>query len=97
MSIKTSAREPTEDEVTFNFAFDPDYFHKMEVGDPQTEMCLDRDDFAESVWSYGLYNPDGTRVNRNSGFSIMKPEEDKVYYGWIGYWGILVSGERDHQ
>jgi hypothetical protein len=79
--------EPTVDDVTFNFAFDLNYFHKMEVDDPLTEMCLNRDDFAESVWSYGLYNPDGSRVNRNSGFSIMKTVGDKEYYGWIGYWG----------
>ena len=61
----------------------------MEVGEPLTEMCLDRNDFDESVWSYGLYDSTtGMRINRDSGFSIMKTQGDKDYYGWIGYWGV---------
>ena len=80
---------PAEDEVTFNFGFNPDYFHKMEAGEPLTEMCLDRNDFDESAWSYGLYDSTtGMRINRDSGFSIMKTQGDKDYYGWIGYWGV---------
>ena len=77
-----------EDQVTFNFGFNADYFHKMEAGEPSTEMCLNRNNFDESVWSYGLYDSTtGMRINRDSGFSIMKTL-DKDYYGWIGYWGV---------
>ena len=85
---------PAEDQVTFNFGFNADYFHKMEAGEPLTEMCLNRNDFDESVWSYGLYDSTtGMRINRNSGFSIKKTQGDKDYYGWIGYWGVWFPEE----
>ena len=58
----------------------------MEPGDEATDMCLDRYLFDESVWSYGLYNSDGSRVNRDSGFSVKTDVGD--HYGWIGYWGL---------
>ena len=79
---------PQGDDVTYNLAFDNDYFHRMEPGYADTEMCLDRYSFDESVWSYGLYNQDGSRVNRNSGFSIKATAGGHDYYGWIGYWGL---------
>jgi hypothetical protein len=81
---------PQGDDVTYNLAFDENYFHKAEPDDAQTEMCLDRNLFDESVWSYGLYNQDGSRVERNSGFSIKTTQN---VYGWIGYWGLWLPEE----
>jgi hypothetical protein len=84
---------PTGKSETLNFAFDTDYFHRQEVGNPE-DMCLDRNNFAETVWSYGLYDSlAGARINRNSGFSVKKTEGDKNYYGWIGYWGVWFPEE----
>ncbi len=79
---------PDGDDVTYNLAFDENYFHKMEPGYQDTEMCLDRNLFDESIWSYGLYNEDGSRVERNSGFSIKANVGGQDVYGWIGYWGL---------
>ena len=79
---------PDGDDVTYNLAFDENYFHKMEPGYQDTEMCLDRNLFDESIWSYGLYNQDGSRVDRNSGFSIKANVGGRDVYGWIGYWGL---------
>ena len=90
---------PDGDSETFNFAFDNDYFRRADVGIPDPlDLCLDRNTFGETVWSYGLYDSTtGMRINRNSGFSIKKTvttiEGDKDYYGWIGYWGAWFPEE----
>lgn len=81
--------EPRED--SFNFAFNETKFLRVnDLGEP---MCLDRSDFDETAWRYGLYDSNGARVNRNSGFSIMKQVDGKDYYGWIGYYGIWFPKE----
>ena len=87
--------DPAGESETFNFAFGQDYFRRAEVGvsDP-IDLCLDRNNFDETVWSYGLYDSTtGARINRNSGFSIKKTEGPKDYYGWIGYWGVWFPEE----
>jgi hypothetical protein len=84
---------PDGDEVTYNLAFDGNYFHKMEPGYQDTEMCLDRNLFDESIWSYGLYNQEGSRVERNSGFSIKTTAGGQDVYGWIGYWGLWLPND----
>jgi len=81
--------EPKQD--TFDFAFNETNFLRVnELGEP---MCMDRSDFDETAWRYGLYDSNGARVNRNSGFSIMKQVDGKDYYGWIGYYGIWFPKE----
>ncbi len=65
----------------FNIAFNPDYF----LRDNGTEQkCADRNDFNETAWRYGLYDVNGARVNRESGFPIKYGD----YHGWVGYWGL---------
>lgn len=76
----------------FDIAYNTDFFRRNDNadGNPANDICLDRKNFSESAWSYGLYNEsDGSRFNLNSGFSIKVGND----YGWIGYWGIwLPSG-----
>ena len=76
---------PSFEEETFDFAFNSTNFLRTDGVDT---FCLDRTGFDETAWRYGLYNSDGSRLNRNSGFSIKKNQGGKDYYGWIGYYGV---------
>ena len=56
-----------------------------------TNECFDRVNFNSMVWRYGLYDSsDGSRIKRNSGFSIKTADGE---FGWIGYWGLWVPPE----
>jgi len=72
-------------ESQFNIAFNTQYFRRVSGSD---DICLSRTDFDETAWRYGLYDANGNRVTRNSGFPIKITKNNKDYYGWIGYWGI---------
>ena len=58
-----------------------------------TPICLNRTEFDETAWRYGLYDSDGARVNRNSAFSVKVTKNAKTYYGWIGYYGYWFPKE----
>ena len=73
---------------TFNIAFDQNYFLR---NDGTKSICLDRNQFDESAWRYGLYDSTGTRVNRNSGFSVNTKADGSGKYGFIGYWGLWID------
>ncbi|MEW6213641.1 MAG: hypothetical protein AB1478_00315 [Nitrospirota bacterium] len=65
----------------FNIAFNTSYFRRS---NGTNDKCFSRTTFDETAWRYGLYDSNGTRVERNSGFSIKKDGA----YGWIGYYGL---------
>lgn len=65
----------------FNIAYNSNNF--LRVDNDNAEICLDRTEFDESAWKYGLYTSDGSRVNLRSGFPIKISDA----YGWVGYWG----------
>lgn len=66
----------------FNIAYNATNFRRLD--NDGIEICLDRASPPdESAWRYGLYNMDGSRVLRNSGFPI----KIGTAYGWVGYWG----------
>lgn len=71
-----------EGETSFNIAFDTTHFLREDTDEDQ--MCFSRSSFDETVWDYALYDSNGSRVTRNSGFSIKKDD----FYGWIGYYGL---------
>ncbi len=73
---------------TFNIAFNQDFFLR---NDGSTSVCLDRNQFDESAWRYGLYDSAGARVNRNSGFSVNTKADGSGKYGFIGYWGLWID------
>ncbi|HDD44946.1 MAG TPA: hypothetical protein ENG63_08830 [Candidatus Desulfofervidus auxilii] len=73
------------EEIQFNIAFNTQYFRRVSAND---DVCLSRTSFDETAWRYGLYDSNGNRVNRNSGFPIKITQNGKDYYGWIGYWGL---------
>lgn len=75
---------------TINIAYNQDNFLRTESG--QQDVCLDRNDFDISAWSYGLYNASsGARINRNSGFSINTKADGTGSYGWVGYQGVWLD------
>ena len=69
----------------FDIAFDSNHFLR---DDGTTSVCLDRTNFDETVWRYGLYDLNGDRVSRDSGFPIKVTQGSTDYFGWVGYWGL---------
>lgn len=78
------------DTGSFNIAFNTANFLRQDTtgGTSGTKTCLDRTSFDETAWRYGLYDANGTRVTRNSGFPIKYNDGTKEYFGWAGYWGL---------
>ena len=77
---------PEPKEETFDFAFNSTNFIRVDGdGNP---MCMDRAAYDETAWRYGIYDSDGMRVERDSGFPIKTTQDGKNYFGWIGYYGI---------
>jgi hypothetical protein len=72
----------------FDIAFNTDNFLR---NDGTTTICLDRNQFEESAWRYGLYDTAGTRLNRNSGFSVNTKADGSGSYGFVGYWGLWLD------
>lgn len=79
-------------ESTLSFAYNADYFLRHKVGAP-SDVCLDRNNFETSAWRYGLYDSNGGRVNRNSGFPIKYTSNGTGINGWIGYWGLWLPND----
>lgn len=79
--------------VTFNFAYNPSYFHR---NDGTNDECFDRSiaDASIAVFQYGTYNAnDGTRVDQaNPGFPVLATYSGSSYYGFANYWGISFDG-----
>ena len=79
--------------VTFNFAYNPSYFHR---NDGTTDECFDRSlaDATVAVAQYGTYNAeDGTRVDQaHPGFPVLATYGGDSYYGFANYWGINFQG-----
>ncbi|MBI2982484.1 MAG: hypothetical protein HYY44_09405, partial [Deltaproteobacteria bacterium] len=68
----------------FQVAFTDDLYYSVDSVSGE-ESCLNRQDFQNYVFRYGVYNEDGSRLEvSNSGFGI-KYNDD---YGWAGYYGI---------
>lgn len=79
----------------FDLAYNSTNFLRSDISG--TQICLDRVNFNNSAWRYGLYTtptvtavPEGSRVLRNSNFTVKKINPD--LYGSIGYWGAWFPG-----
>jgi hypothetical protein len=79
--------------VTFNFAYNPSYFHRS---DGTNDECFDRSraNATAAIWQYGTYSAnDGTRVDQaNPGFPVLATYSGSSYYGFANYWGINFQG-----
>lgn len=85
--------------TSFDIAFNASNFHRVDTGS-SADVCLDRLNFDESAWRYGVYDDNGARVVRNSGFPVRLSRGGTDYHGYIGYYGpwfpnnvTLVDGE----
>lgn len=79
---------PQRNEAAFNFAYDPDYFKRV---DPVSEQgsCLDRRKFETSAWRYGLYDAiSGDRANLEGGFPINTESDGSGTDGYLSYYGL---------
>lgn len=89
----------TNTEQTFNFAFDDTAFLRVDTAGSVAAVCLDRQNFDETIWRYNLYYDEnhatpGKRVDINSGFSIEYTDSSSVkQQGWIGFWGLWFPGD----
>ncbi len=73
----------------FDFVFNDAHFLRRDrLTLPMLDYCYSRYVFEENVWRYGLYRYDGSRLKRNSGFSVRYNDGVGDYYGWIGYYGM---------
>lgn len=77
--------------ASFYFAYDADYFRRIDINN--NDVCFSRKlvDAKDSVWQYGVYDSNtGARVDRNSGFPIEYTDTitSKTMNGYIGYWGM---------
>lgn len=52
------------------------------------DWCGDRSVFESSTWRYGLYDENGARVTRESGFPIKITRDGSDVFGWVGFWGM---------
>jgi hypothetical protein len=77
---------PAPKEETFDFAFNSTEFIRVDGDGVPT--CMDRTAYDETAWRYGLYDSNGARLERDSGFPIKTTLNGKNYFGWIGYYGI---------
>lgn len=83
-------------ELAFDIAYNAANFYRQgtlaDNGSSSTQtVCLNRTSFDESAWRYGLYKADGSRLNRNSGFSINTSQDGTGAHGWVGYWGLWID------
>lgn len=77
---------------SFNIAYDPDNFLREDSNGDL--VCLDRNDYDESAWRYALYDEEGNRIERFSGFPIKyRDDMGNDIHGWIGYHGIWLPGD----
>lgn len=68
----------------YHVAFDENLYHAEDLVGGE-ERCLDRNNFDNHVFRYGVYNEDGSRLEiENPGFGVKYGED----YGWAGYYGI---------
>jgi len=83
--------EEAAGDATYDIAFSDAHFLR---DDGMQALCLDRDQFDETAWRYGLYDAvTGSRISPRSGFPVRVTRNGQTYYGWIGYWGMWFPDE----
>lgn len=76
-------------EMAFDIAFNSTHFFRKD--NTGSQVCLDRANFDESAWRFGLYDAAGARVKRNSGFSINTRADGTGAQGWVGFGGLWMN------
>ncbi len=77
----------------FNIAFNSTHYL---ANDGTSNECLDRENFNNRVFRYGVYKEDGSRLEMdNPGFGIKYVDDtnDQTYFGWADYYGMWFPEE----
>ncbi len=81
----------------FTFAYNSTHYRRSDT-DTNSDLCFSRleADAKKSVWRYGLYNADGTRLEINSGFPVRWTDTGtgQSYQGQIGYYGLWLEDNK---
>lgn len=86
-------------EYTYQMAFNDELYLAVPYPMPEdgSGECKQRTNFDSHVWEYNIYNEsDGSRLSRNSGFSIVDPDYP-ASWGWAGFWGLWSEHGVAHQ
>jgi len=74
----------------FHVQFDADYLVRKRIAGGTAVKAFDRNAFTTYVHRYGLYDADGARVNRLSGFPVDTADGK---HGWVGFHGMWFPPE----
>ncbi|PCI23399.1 MAG: hypothetical protein COB67_12820 [SAR324 cluster bacterium] len=87
-TMQSQSDTPTQ--ATFDLAYNASNFLRSNGTE---QKCFDRSSFQNTIWSYGMYDTNGARVNINSGFPITYTSAGTDYHGWVGYHGLWMPGD----
>ncbi len=95
------AQEETFNSVTtttaFTFAYNATHYRRSDT-ETNSDRCFSRleSDAKKSVWRYGLYQEDGSKLDINSGFPVRwtDPNTLQSYQGHIGYYGLWMEDNK---
>jgi len=76
----------------FNIAFNELYYQSEKDG--EDAECLDRINYENHVFRYGVYSENGSRLTLETpGFGIKYNNNSQMEWGWAGYYGIWLPEE----
>ena len=79
--------------IAFNTTYLENLVTRADLAGGQAQICYARNSYTTSVYRYGLYNPNGTRVNRDSGgFPLEITVNNEVRRGWLSFYGLWLPG-----
>lgn len=85
----TMTPDPGGENATYRLSYDADFI----IGSQDSltpQVCLDRNNIDETVWSYDLFDyTSGATLSLNSGLSFTYDGK----YGHVGYWGLWYEDE----
>jgi len=91
-TIQSLQLSPSPRTKTFDIAYNSSNFHRVNAAAGK-DFCLSRTTFDESAWRYGVYDSNGARVLRNSGFPVRFSQSGQDVHGYIGYYGSWFPGD----
>jgi hypothetical protein len=79
------------DTYDVSFAYNSTHFLRKRGSDPQQCFTRDKSQADYSVWRYGVYKSDGSRLAlTNPGFPITYTTGSQTYWGYAGFHGIFL-------
>lgn len=83
--------------TAFTFAYNATHYRRSDT-ETNSDLCFSRleSDAQKSVWRYGLYQEDGSKLDLNSGFPVRWTDTNTnlSYQGHIGYYGLWMEDNK---